>query len=383
MSTALLIGPVQPSGLTWVVNCLLELGVHTSFSRKEIWEHVGNRKYRLKTENQNLARWLPSLEDLNREFTFREDIKVLWSHDWPSPELINERILFFTRDPRTALYSEYKRFENDNSFMNHILELDTQLLCSRIQVWNMFHLLWSCQPNVTYVRFEDYKLNPIPTLKNCIESLGIKGITTRELESAASQSTFEKAKKTESNYVKLHPSSEAKIIRLGSPSLESKERFHLEYDVIEKHAMEVYRYVNRLKADVTCAMSLTPFMYLRYSFESQIMQVFREKFANGVDFLNSMAVYNRNGSCFHDKSHLKHYLNKYIKTVLGNLKKDINLLAKNHDNFRISPIRLVTEMMLSTTFFFWRRLFGSLKQGREGVSIDVKKRHKKVKKGSE
>ena len=227
-----LIGPVEPTGLSWLINCLIELNFKCS-SNSETWEGLDG-KVGLRGEQERLRRWLPALSDNSRVFHFRSDIEIVWSHDWISSEKLENKTVFFTRNPKTALFSGYKRLGPTKlSFHDYLNEIDPQWLLNRMQIWNLFHGLWSNHPNVKVFLFEDYKKDAIETLKSVVEFLGVDGIQQEELVRAVEASSFEMAKMSEEKYLKQENSDMTPMIRQGSINLEEDESERIAYEVID------------------------------------------------------------------------------------------------------------------------------------------------------
>jgi hypothetical protein len=234
-----LIGPVEPCGLTWLINCLIELNIKCSPDSKT-WEDAEG-KFRLRPGREILQRWLPALSDDMRLFDFRSDFEITWSHNWISSENLDHKTVFFTREPKTALFSGYKRLGPTSlSFYDYLNEIDPQFLLNRMQIWNLFHGLWSSHPKVKFFLFEDYKKDAIKTLKSVIEFLKVDGIKQKELVRAVEASSFKKAKRSEEKYLSQIQKKQTLMVREGSINLEEEISEKRAYDLIDLHCLFLF-----------------------------------------------------------------------------------------------------------------------------------------------
>ena len=89
----LLVSPAEPSGATWLINCLLLLGVRTyRTSARGMWRQEGENYY-LNEHEEVLKKWLPALNERD-SFRFRADLAVRWTHEWPRVSNGGRQILF-------------------------------------------------------------------------------------------------------------------------------------------------------------------------------------------------------------------------------------------------------------------------------------------------
>jgi hypothetical protein len=330
MQIKFLISPVQPSGLTWLVNCLIELGLYTTKSDQEIWEKQENGKYKVKRDFQDLARWLPALSDPNREFTFSTNLKILWSHDWPIANLYQEPILFFTRDPRTSLYSEYRRLGKvEFSFEQFLREPDMQRLVNRMNIWNLFHALWSCQELIMFVNFESYKTNPKMVLEECLNFLNIRNTTDAERENALAKSTFEIARAAEKEYLETHDKDLPAMIRSSSIIPENISDQAAAYTLIENMCTETYRYITGKSAVVpSYHFDLLTALRVRYSDSSEISKVFHEKYFGKYRLLANATSISIEDVALFGRDFRENFAKLLVRTTLRNLYSDLkNILG--------------------------------------------------------
>lgn len=181
-----IVSPELPCGASWLANCLLELNVPVwnpwGFDTLEEWSRLGTHRYRYAAETLPWRQTLPALT-VGRDFCFAARPVPRFSHCWPADLDLTNPIVFFVRDPRDALYSEWRRqvrnggpaaaatFENFLSarYYHHsfsFAEYLVRFLTSWREVLAVRRSL--------IVRFEDYKASPSQTLERVIRFLGIE-----------------------------------------------------------------------------------------------------------------------------------------------------------------------------------------------------------------
>lgn len=199
-----LISPREPSGVTWLINCLLVLGIKTYRSTvdDDMWakERTG---WMLNPEEEALKKWLPVLSEV-RHFTFRDDIEVEWAHFWPSPRTSDAKIIYFVRDPRDALLSRYRRESPDATFRQFLDFPDEFTQLDKVETWNLFNETWIEHPDLTICRFEDYKKSAFRTLQSALNFAGVF-VSESEVQGAVDRSNFGRATAAEKRYRELHP----------------------------------------------------------------------------------------------------------------------------------------------------------------------------------
>lgn len=211
----LLVSPREPSGATWLINCFLELGICTfRKSSPEMWQCKGSA-WIVNSHEHVLKKWLPVLSRKS-SFTFREDIEVRWTHEWPGATTRRQEIVCFVRDPRDALYSRFRREATDLTFKEFLSFLDPWSLLDKVDNWILFVRSWAMCDRVHVVRFEDYKADAVATLGKTLNALGIE-VSDADIHRAVEESTFEKAAAAEAQYRQEHPEDEQVINRKGMP----------------------------------------------------------------------------------------------------------------------------------------------------------------------
>lgn len=209
-----LVSPWAPSGVAWLLNALLELGVPIFRDlTRATWIPDGDG-YQLSPHEDDLRRHLPSLSRLDR-FRFRTECRVRWSHEWPAAGNRHAPIILCVRDGADALLSLHRRFHTDRAFGEYLrgasdvkfapAGFDPQL--PPADEWALFVLLWHrvMAGRVLVVRFEDLKRDPVKALRPVAERVGLTP-TDAELAEAAELSSFERAKAAEQRFIAERPS---------------------------------------------------------------------------------------------------------------------------------------------------------------------------------
>lgn len=207
--------PREPSGATWLINCLLELGIRTfRYSPDGMWRREKGR-WLLNPHEQLLRKWLPALSDHDR-FDFRDDIEVQWMHEWRSEKYTDSQIVYFVRDPRDALFSRYKREAPQLSFAEFAAFPDVRTLLDKVVNWKLFNEGWLSHPRLTVVRFEDYKADAGRTLRQVLHAMGVE-YGPADIDRAVRTSTYDRAAAAERAYRSEHPEDTQIINRSGVP----------------------------------------------------------------------------------------------------------------------------------------------------------------------
>lgn len=235
MSTrpVLLVSPQEPSGVTWLINCFLELGIRTfRSSHLEMWQ-PSNDRWHLSSHEQVLRKWLPSLSDRDA-FEFREDLSVRWTHEWPADVGPDVQVLLFVRDPRDAFFSRFRRDDVRLEFPDYMKFLDPITLLDKVDTWLLFCRVWALSASTTIVRFEDYKRDADATLRASLAAIGVTA-SDAAIAAALAASSFERAAEGERRYRDEHPEDRRVINRAGVPGeWRSNEALREQMTVIEK-----------------------------------------------------------------------------------------------------------------------------------------------------
>jgi hypothetical protein len=207
--------PELPCGVSWLGNCLLELGMPLwkpwGLDVSHRWERMAPFRYRYTEAASPLQQTLPALVT-GREFTFRPHLVPRFTHRWPLILPGLKKVIFFVRDPRDALYSEWcrqrvnYRIPQDVSFVGFVGSRYYHYPFSFRDYLLLFLRLWkSALTDVEHliVRFEDYKADALTTLRRVVDFLDLE-VTVAEVVRAAQASDFHVAKKIEEERAAKH-----------------------------------------------------------------------------------------------------------------------------------------------------------------------------------
>lgn len=209
-----LVSPSLPSGASWLINCFLELGIRTYRISPEpqMWLREGSG-YVLHPREQVLKKWFPVLSEY-KCFAFREDLEVEWVHEWPNARFDGAEIIYFIRDPRDSLYSQYTRMKLDLPFREFVRSPDPQTLLGLVDNWRLYNLRWLVYSGgLLFFRFEDYKKNAAGLLNRILDSIRVP-VGQEEIQRVVEASTQEKAALAERKYQKTNPQ-DTRIINQG------------------------------------------------------------------------------------------------------------------------------------------------------------------------
>ncbi len=202
------LSPEFPCGAAWLANCLLELNVPLwhlwSFDVRGEWLRCGPQCYRYVAENRPWRQTLPSLVP-GREFAFRTRPAVRFTHDVAAVLDRTTPVVLFVRDPRDALYSEWRRqLRNAGPLAGRSFEA---FLASRYHHYPISYrdylllTLRLCKLVLAHrpqriVRFEDYKAAPQQTLSEVSRFLCLDA-TDAQIVAATQRSDYAVVKRVE------------------------------------------------------------------------------------------------------------------------------------------------------------------------------------------
>jgi hypothetical protein len=227
VKTAYVVSPIEPSGASWLLNCLLELDVKVGHkpcvdtvwrrSRprpgpEHVWQEAEGR-FALRPKAALLRKWLPACSR-HETFAFQRGLTVHYVQDLPEPHHRDEPVLYFVRDPRDAMFSMYRRVGPDMSCLEYVRFPDPRSLRGRIDHWGLHVRAWAEQPGVRFLRFEDYKRDAAAVLAQALDVLGLE-VDPAALANAVRESTFEKAAGAEQRYRRVHPRDREVVNRSG------------------------------------------------------------------------------------------------------------------------------------------------------------------------
>lgn len=193
------------SGVTWLVNVLLELNIRTT-NTSFLTGHWGNDGKGAEIGPKACAhlKWhLPVLHERTK-FSFEPGLEVLWEHRLDFALHPERPTILYVRDPRDAIYSLYKRsYAQDLSFIDYLRRPDLWrdhfpglFGLPPAETWAYFHLYWLAMQevmNVQVIRFEDMRARPLGVTQKILEFLGVRR-PVAEVERALELSTYDRAR---------------------------------------------------------------------------------------------------------------------------------------------------------------------------------------------
>jgi len=206
------VSPIEPSGASWLVNCLLELGVRVNHIAGEtrlwrgsepqngMWLRDGD-SWIIHPRAEVLGKWLPALMTTQR-FAFRDDVVVDYVQAFPTGP--TDDALLFLRDPRDAIYSLYRRRRAGMPFADYCQMPNVQTLLPAADHWAFYVQCWQAQAGAHVYRFEDYKHDDVALLTRIVGDFDL-GFAAQAIGRAAAASTSDKAKIGEALYRERHP----------------------------------------------------------------------------------------------------------------------------------------------------------------------------------
>jgi hypothetical protein len=208
-----IVSPELPAGSAWLVNCLLELGIPVwnpwEVNIDSEWQRLSLNKYRYIEPNGLWQQTLPALQK-NRVFDFNDKASGRASHRWAGTIERGKKLILFVRDPRDLLYSQWRRTNHnmpdfDLSFEAFIESKYHHYPIDHITYVYLFLNLWKTELNNFnhhIVRFEDYKMKPLETLRDVVHFLGFS-FSDETLNDAVQQSSFQVVKQVENQLAGL------------------------------------------------------------------------------------------------------------------------------------------------------------------------------------
>lgn len=187
-----------PCGVTFALNALVELDVliYTGAFRG-FWSLAGAEARVNPILQQKFSVWMPALRERS-VYPVRDRIAFYWTHGWPTPQAADRRRILFVRDPRDALYSQYRRVQAPGS-LRDFLEAPVRPVGGRmLERWALQQRLWravSDPERFMVVRFEDLKARPVEEMARILEFAGVRR-SLAEIERAAELSQTDRVKKS-------------------------------------------------------------------------------------------------------------------------------------------------------------------------------------------
>ncbi|MEZ0373472.1 MAG: sulfotransferase domain-containing protein [Candidatus Sericytochromatia bacterium] len=150
----------MPSGVTWLINCLLELGIRTTNSGMGWAETPGGSRMEPEDLRDNLRWFLPVLENQDL-FRFREEIEVFWDHRLQVALYPARKTVLMVRDPRDAAYSQFRRLSHQGLYRESEADLLT-FLAQPMSWQKYFPQLFDLPPADTLAYYNLYVRHQVP-----------------------------------------------------------------------------------------------------------------------------------------------------------------------------------------------------------------------------
>jgi hypothetical protein len=182
-----------------------------------------------------------------RAFHFIPGVAVEWGHLLPRKDRRYDKVILFAREPRDGMYSMFLRMGGIHAFASFSDYCDDILPRSglnRIDEWIFLHLAWLEFKEVLVLRFEDYKADPLATLRRALDHIGLD-FRESEMRRAIDNSTHDKARRAEAAYYEKYNRPLLHSMNRSSKVGGYKETDGLERD-IEKIRYHTSHICNRL-----------------------------------------------------------------------------------------------------------------------------------------
>jgi hypothetical protein len=178
-----IVSPQLPCGAGWLGNCLMELGVSLwqpwDRPTNHLWQRIEPYRYRFVDRQDRVSTWRQTLPALKagRVFEFKPDLVPKISHRRQRLLPADHKLIFFVRDPRDALYSEWRRQcansgKSNSEFTDFLAASFHNQPFSNLQYLHAFLTDWQeslAGTSHIVLRFEDYRLAPYDTLTRALD----------------------------------------------------------------------------------------------------------------------------------------------------------------------------------------------------------------------
>ena len=166
-----------PCGVTYLLNILLEMNIKIYAGSESLFWNKADATQSVNPLLRNkFGLWIPSLHKTSFNFADLEPA-VEWGHTWPYSQCLNTKRIIFVRDPRDALYSEWKRKKLTITYSEFIADRIPPLEISRLDTFVLFYHLWIAlsqnNDQTLLIRFEDIKSDPLLWTKKTLTFLSI------------------------------------------------------------------------------------------------------------------------------------------------------------------------------------------------------------------
>lgn len=195
----------MPSGMTWLINVLLELGVRCTHAgpRSDHWIETEEGTRISPAAQAHLRRHLPIMSEA-RPLVFQPGVEIFWEHRLDHARRLDRPTLLFVRDGRDAVYSHFRRFaEPDQRFLDFLRRPDCWpdhfpglFGLPAPATWACFHHYWLAlreAMDVQVVRFEDMREDALRECRRALTFLQIPR-DDQAIRAALERSTFARAR---------------------------------------------------------------------------------------------------------------------------------------------------------------------------------------------
>lgn len=200
-----------PCGTSWLASTLLECECPVwnpwNVDMSLEWRHLGGTAYEYFYPGNPWSRVLPGLVT-GREFNFRTSVVPRFSHATPGQWQPANRLLIFTRDPRDALYSAWRRSRRLRpdiaAHVDWLQHIDPNWGVPRSAAYLLHLATWKHYAELTHtpyliIRFEDVKANARAEFRRLQDFLPheLNVLPEPQIERALSMSTYDAVKAVE------------------------------------------------------------------------------------------------------------------------------------------------------------------------------------------
>jgi len=214
--TVHVVSPQFPCGAAWLANALLELRVRIDdlwgYDTAREWQDLGEGRRRYVAADLPWLQTLACLR-LERVFAFRPDHLARFSHAYPWQLPVCGKTVYMLRDPRDALYSEWRRARQNEGLPASVdlpAFLAQSFRCGPISNAEMLRLHLRAWLSVRstqalyLLRFEDWKRDPLGQLEQVCRWIGLP-TQPKELTQAAQTSDVSHLQRIEQNLLSADP----------------------------------------------------------------------------------------------------------------------------------------------------------------------------------
>lgn len=233
------------NGATWLANCLVEIGLPYLYPGKqvgELWDvDAESGVWQIKEEFKSIGRQIPALS-VGRVHCFKSpELSFTLEHQMLTHEYACKKAILFIRDPRDALFSMWKRYEDRWSFKEFLSMLVYSGL-PNLHYCNLIYLQWLRHQDCLIVSFEDYKNDARGTLRRVLDFIDVDR-TDSEISVALERSSVDAARANEENYKKTNKDDGSTLIGPSTVGryVEYRERYSDEFSFIERECGSVMK----------------------------------------------------------------------------------------------------------------------------------------------